>query len=94
MSSITRRTALGAAIAIPAAAALARTAQAADPTEIDLFFPVPVQGMLANKMKELIDRFNSAARRHQGHRRLYRQLRRHQPQDPRRDQGRQAARRP
>jgi sn-glycerol 3-phosphate transport system substrate-binding protein len=56
---ITRRRALGAAIAIPAAAALARTALAADPVEIDLFFPVPVQGMLANKMKELIDRFNT-----------------------------------
>ena len=59
MNSITRRTALGAAIAVPAAAALARAAQAAAPTEIELFFPVPVQGMLANKMKELIDRFNS-----------------------------------
>jgi sn-glycerol 3-phosphate transport system substrate-binding protein len=58
MTDITRRTALGAAIAIPAAAAMARTALAADPVEIDLFFPVPVQGMLANKMKELIDRFN------------------------------------
>jgi sn-glycerol 3-phosphate transport system substrate-binding protein len=59
MTEITRRTALGAAIAIPAAAAIARTAFAADPVEIDLFFPVPVQGMLANKMKELIDRFNA-----------------------------------
>jgi sn-glycerol 3-phosphate transport system substrate-binding protein len=59
MTEITRRSALGAAIAIPAAAALARTAFAADPVEIDLFFPVPVQGMLANKMKELIDRFNT-----------------------------------
>src|SRR5271163_1516045 len=58
MTEITRRTALGAAIAIPAAAAIARNALAADPVEIDLFFPVPVQGMLANKMKELIDRFN------------------------------------
>src|SRR5271163_1662095 len=58
MTEITRRSALGAAIAIPAAAAMARTALAADPVEIDLFFPVPVQGMLANKMKELIDRFN------------------------------------
>ncbi len=59
MAPITRRTALGGALAIPAAAALARTAQAADATEIDLFFPVPVQGMLANEMKKLIDRFNS-----------------------------------
>lgn len=59
MEPITRRRALGAAIAIPAAAAMARTAFAADATEIDLFFPVPVQGMLANKMKELINRFNT-----------------------------------
>ncbi len=59
MNSITRRSALGAALAIPAAAALARSALAADPTEIELFFPVPVQGMLANKMKELIERFNA-----------------------------------
>ncbi|HXO01780.1 MAG TPA: extracellular solute-binding protein, partial [Stellaceae bacterium] len=58
MTEITRRTALGAALAIPAAAAMARTAFAADPVEIDLFFPVPVQGKLADKMKELIDRFN------------------------------------
>ena len=57
MTEITRRRALGTAIAIPAAAAFARSALAA-PTEIELFFPVPVQGMLANKMKELIDRFN------------------------------------
>src|SRR5271168_1821231 len=58
MTDITRRTALGAAIAIPAAAAMAKTAFAAGPIEIDLFFPVPVQGKLADKMKELIDRFN------------------------------------
>ena len=38
---------------------MARTALAADPVEIDLFFPVPVQGKLADKMKELIDRFNT-----------------------------------
>ena len=60
MTEITRRTALGAAIAIPAAAAFARTAVAADAVEIDLFFPVPVQGKLADKMKELIDRFNGS----------------------------------
>jgi sn-glycerol 3-phosphate transport system substrate-binding protein len=60
MTEITRRTALGAAIAIPAAAAIARNAMAADPIEIDLFFPVAVQGMLTNKIKELIDRFNAA----------------------------------
>ncbi|HUC67157.1 MAG TPA: ABC transporter substrate-binding protein [Stellaceae bacterium] len=60
MDRITRRSALGAAIAIPAAAALAGVAKAAERTEIEMFFPVPVQGMLANKMKELIDRFNGA----------------------------------
>jgi sn-glycerol 3-phosphate transport system substrate-binding protein len=60
MDRITRRSALGAAIAIPAAAAFATVAKAAERTEIEMFFPVPVQGMLANKMKELIDRFNGA----------------------------------
>jgi sn-glycerol 3-phosphate transport system substrate-binding protein len=60
MTEITRRSALGAAIAIPAAAAFSSIAQAADKTEIEMFFPVPVQGMLANKMKELIDRFNGS----------------------------------
>jgi sn-glycerol 3-phosphate transport system substrate-binding protein len=59
MESITRRTALGAALALPAATALGTAALAAGPTEIDLFFPVPVQGMLANKMRDLIDRFNA-----------------------------------
>ncbi len=60
MEPITRRAALGAALAVPAAAALAGAARAASPTEIELFFPVPVQGMLANKMRELVDRFNAA----------------------------------
>lgn len=60
MEPITRRAALGAALAIPAAAALAGAARAANPTEIERFFPVPVQGMLANKMRELVDRFNAA----------------------------------
>ena len=59
MEPITRRAALGAALAVPAAVALAGTARAVSPTEIDLFFPVPVQGNLANKMRELIDRFNA-----------------------------------
>src|SRR5580704_13458933 len=58
MQPITRRRAIGGALAIPAAAAFAGTAQAASPTAIDLFFPVPVQGKLANEMKALIDRFN------------------------------------
>lgn len=59
MNQITRRTALGAALAAPVAASFIRSAHAADATEIDLFFPVPVQGPLANKMKELVERFNS-----------------------------------
>ena len=59
MEPITRRAALGAALAVPAAVAFASTARAVSPTEIDLFFPVPVQGNLANKMRELIDRFNA-----------------------------------
>jgi len=58
MVAITRRTALGGALAIPVAAALAKPALAAGSTEIELFFPVPVQGMLANEMKALIERFN------------------------------------
>jgi len=58
MEAITRRSAIGGALAVPAAAALAGTARAAGPTEIDLFFPVPVQGKLANEMKNLVDRFN------------------------------------
>jgi sn-glycerol 3-phosphate transport system substrate-binding protein len=60
MEPITRRAALGGVLAIPAAAALsAVAARAADPTEIDMFFPVPVQGMLANEMRKLTDRFNT-----------------------------------
>jgi sn-glycerol 3-phosphate transport system substrate-binding protein len=62
MTEITRRTALktslGGALAVTAAAAMTKSAFAADPVEIDLFFPVPVQGKLADKMKELIERFN------------------------------------
>src|SRR5579872_4715497 len=58
MTDITRRTAIGGALAVTAAAAMTKPALAADPVEIDLFFPVPVQGKLADKMKELIDRFN------------------------------------
>ena len=61
MEPITRRRALGGALAIPAAAALARPALAADSnTELDLFFPVPVQGKLATEMKNLVDKFNAA----------------------------------
>jgi sn-glycerol 3-phosphate transport system substrate-binding protein len=58
MQRITRRTAIGGALALPAASFI-RSARAAAPVEIDLFFPVPVQGMLANEMKRLIDRFNA-----------------------------------
>jgi sn-glycerol 3-phosphate transport system substrate-binding protein len=59
MEPITRRAALGGALAIPAVAALGGAARVADPTEIDMFFPVPVQGLLANEMRTLIDRFNT-----------------------------------
>ena len=59
MEPITRRAALGGALAIPAVAKLSGAARAADPTEIDMFFPVPVQGLLANEMHKLIDRFNT-----------------------------------
>src|SRR5215472_752406 len=60
MEPITRRAALTGALAIPAAAAMGVGAvRAADPTEIDMFFPVPVQGLLANEMHKLIDRFNA-----------------------------------
>src|SRR5947209_5743987 len=59
MQPITRRRALGGVLAVPAAAALARSAYAADATELDLFFPVPVQGRLATEMKNLVDRFNT-----------------------------------
>lgn len=55
---ITRRAAMGGTLAVSAAAALHGTARAAGVTEIEMFFPVPVQGMLANKMRELIERFN------------------------------------
>ncbi|MBV9735992.1 MAG: ABC transporter substrate-binding protein [Acidisphaera sp.] len=55
--TITRRAAMGAALALPAAN-LVRAARAAEPVAIDLFFPVPVQGMLANEMQTLIERFN------------------------------------
>jgi sn-glycerol 3-phosphate transport system substrate-binding protein len=66
MTDITRRSALkttlGSALAVTAAAATTKTALAADPVEIDLFFPVPVQGKLADKMKKLIERFNGQQR--------------------------------
>jgi sn-glycerol 3-phosphate transport system substrate-binding protein len=58
MEPITRRHAIAGGLAIPAAVAFAGAARAAGPIEIDLFFPVPVQGKLANEMKSLVDRFN------------------------------------
>lgn len=54
--TITRRSALGAALALSATPVRA----AAAPVEIDLFFPVPVQGKLANEMQRLIGQFNTA----------------------------------
>lgn len=51
---ITRRLALAAGMSIAAAG----VAQAA--TEIDLFFPVPVQGKLSNEMQRLVGEFNKA----------------------------------
>ena len=54
-------------------------------------FPVPVQGKLAVEMQRLIEQFDKRPRRHPCHRRLYRQLRRHQPEDARRDPGRPSA---
>ena len=44
--------------ALVAAALWAQAAQAA--TEIDFFFPVPVQGQLANEMQRLVEAFNTA----------------------------------
>ncbi len=55
---ITRRAALGAAAAV-SAAVVSRPAVAA-PVEIDMFFPVPVQGKLATEMQRLIAAFNAA----------------------------------
>jgi len=74
MTEITRRSALGAAIAIPAAAALARTAFAADPVEIDSVLSGAVQGMLANRDERADRPFQHAAAGGQGDRGLYRQL--------------------
>ncbi len=56
--SITRRATLGAAVALPVMSAAIRSARAAEPVEIDLFFPVPVQGKLAAEMQRLIGEFN------------------------------------
>jgi len=56
MSLITR-IAAAAAMMFSAAVVQAGAAQAA--TEIDLFFPVPVQGKLANEMQRLVGEFNA-----------------------------------
>ena len=53
-----RRLMLGLAIAGTLAGALAVPALAEGPTEIDLFFPVPVDGKLARDMGTLIKEFN------------------------------------
>ena len=50
----TRRLMLGLAMAGSMAGALAFPAMAEGPTEIDLFFPVPVDGKLARDMGTLI----------------------------------------
>jgi len=55
---ITRRATIGAATAI-SAVGLARRAVAAAPIEIEMFFPVPVQGKLAVEMQRLIAEFNT-----------------------------------
>lgn len=69
MSSITRRVALGAtataltATALTTAAARAQSTgggTAQNPTDIDLYFPVQVQGKLAKEMQSIIDDFNHA----------------------------------
>ena len=54
----TRRLMLGLAMAGSMAGALAFPAMAEGPTEIDLFFPVPVDGKLARDMGTLIKEFN------------------------------------
>ncbi len=46
-------------MALAAAAAIVGEAKAESATEIDFFFPVPVQGALATQMQKLIARFNS-----------------------------------
>jgi sn-glycerol 3-phosphate transport system substrate-binding protein len=53
--NLTRR----ATIALAAATVVTQNAYAEGATEIDFFFPVPVQGALAAQMQKLIARFNS-----------------------------------
>ena len=60
-------------------------------TKIEFFFPVPVEGKLAREMTRLVKVYNEQPEGRRGHRRLYRQLRRHQAQGAGRGQGRQAA---
>ncbi len=54
--SITRRAALAATVA----STLVGSRRAFAATELDLFFPVPVQGKLANEMQRLVREFNAA----------------------------------
>ena len=44
-------------------------------TEIDFFFPVPVDGALAKNMSELVKGFNESQKGRQGDARLHRLLR-------------------
>lgn len=57
MMDITRRAALGAAAAT-AAFNITHATAAGSPVEIDMFFPVPVQGKLATEMQRMIGEFN------------------------------------
>lgn len=45
-------------LAVAGALALGSAGMAVAETEIEMYFPVPVEGKLANEMKNLIDRFN------------------------------------
>lgn len=58
-----RRLMLGLAITGIMAGALAFPALAEGPTEIDLFFPVPVDGKLARDMGTLVKEFNETTPR-------------------------------
>jgi sn-glycerol 3-phosphate transport system substrate-binding protein len=49
-----------ASAAIAAATLLLGSATARAATEIDFFFPVPVQGRLSNEIQRLVSEFNAA----------------------------------
>ena len=48
-------------------------------TEIDFFFPVPVQGRLSNEIQRLVSDFNAKHPGHPRHAVLHGQLRRYEP---------------